>query len=334
MCFDGRCPEFGRLAGGRGAGVVPGSYPPSYPQAAPFPFLSAAQPRPRLNPFRAPAPLPAERACTVSGCSWRGNWRNIRGSERARVSEQAEARMHIGILRTDAVLEQVQPVHGDYPSMFRAALADPAALPMAFAGEPPRFSVFSTHEGELPAPDACDAYVITGSRHSVYDDLPWLPPLVEFLRAALAAERKVIGICFGHQLLAHFFGGETARADTGWCVGVHDTRVLAPQPWMQPVAGRFGLLSSHRDQVQRLPADAEPFAASERCPYAGFVIGRQVLTFQGHPEFTKPYAADLMRLREEVLGPEVFAQGMASLEQETDSALVARWILNFVAMGT
>jgi len=239
--------------------------------------------------------------------------------------------MHIGILRTDAVLEQFQPLHGDYPAMFKAVLGNPHALPAALQGRSPRFSVFSAHEGELPVPDQCDAYVITGSRHSVYDDLPWLPPLVGFLGAALAAERKVIGICFGHQLVAHFFGGETRPAPVGWCVGVHETRVVAAQPWMQPARSHFGLLSSHRDQVVRLPAGAVPFAASARCPEAGFVIGEQVLTFQGHPEFTKPYAADLMRARAAVLGSELFAEGIASLAYETDATLIARWILNFIA---
>jgi len=243
--------------------------------------------------------------------------------------------IHIAILRTDAVLDQFQAAHGDYPAMFEAALASPAALPPELRDRAPRFSAFAAHEGELPAdPRAFNAFVITGSRHSVYDDLPWLPPLVEFLRTALAADRKVIGICFGHQLLAHHFGGETTRAETGWCVGVHDTEVLEAQPWMEPRATRFGLLSSHRDQVRRLPEGARAFAASARCPNAGFVVGSRVLTFQGHPEFTKAYAADLMRMRESALGAEVFAAGMASLDTATHETLVARWILNFVAAAS
>jgi len=239
--------------------------------------------------------------------------------------------MHIGILRTDAVLDEFQAEHGDYPAMFRAVLGEAAALAPALRGVTPRFSVFSAHEGDLPDPAACDAYVITGSRHSVYDELPWMPPLVDFLRVAIMDGRKVVGICFGHQLIAHFFGGETAPAAVGWSVGVQTTEVLAPQPWMQPPAARFGLLSSHRDQVVRLPEGAQRFAASARCPHAGFVIDNRVLTFQGHPEFTKPYAAELMRLREAMLGPAVFDAGMASLEDETDASLVARWILNWVA---
>jgi len=246
-----------------------------------------------------------------------------------------DSAIHIAILRTDSVLDQFQASHGDYPAMFEAVLASPAALPPALGNRPPRFTAFATHEGELPAdPRTFDAYVITGSRHSVYDELPWLPPLVAFLRAALAADRKVIGICFGHQLLAHHFGGETARAESGWCVGVHDTEVLATQPWMEPRASRFGLLSSHRDQVRRLPEGAQTFAASVRCPNAGFVVGSRVLTFQGHPEFTKAYSADLMRMRESVLGVEAFAAGMASLDTATDETLVARWILNFVAAAS
>jgi GMP synthase-like glutamine amidotransferase len=250
-------------------------------------------------------------------------------------STTSDSPIHIAILRTDSVLDQFQAAHGDYPAMFETALASSAALPPALCDRPPRFTAFATHEGELPVdPQEFAAYVITGSRHSVYDDLPWLPPLVEFLRSALAADRKVIGICFGHQLLAHHFGGETARAETGWCVGVHDTQVLQAQPWMEPRATRFGLLSSHRDQVRRLPEGAETFAASVKCPNAGFVLGSQVLTFQGHPEFTKAYAADLMRMRETALGAEVFAAGMASLDNATDETLVARWILNFVCAAS
>lgn len=242
--------------------------------------------------------------------------------------------MHIGILRTDAVPDQFQGTHGDYPSMFRAVLAHRVAQPRALVGRNIEFSVFSPFEGELPSPDACDAYVITGSRHSVYDDLPWMPPLVEWLREALAAGRKVIGICFGHQLLAHFFGGKTARAEFGWCVGVHSNQVLAEYPWMQPPVDRFNLVSSHRDQVQELPEGAKRFAASRSCPTAGFVMGSQVLTFQGHPEFTVSYAADLLEMRRETLGEPVYQAGVESLGERTDQLLVARWILNFLLQDT
>jgi GMP synthase-like glutamine amidotransferase len=237
--------------------------------------------------------------------------------------------MRIGILRTDAVLERFQARHGDYPEMFERILGAPGHQPPALGADRPEFMTYAAYEGELPAPDACGVYVITGSRHSVYDDVPWLPALVAFLRDVLAGGGKLVGICFGHQLMAHHFGGATAPAAGGWSVGVQQAAVIRPQPWMQPAASGFGLLASHRDQVVRLPPGAVGFAAGTRCPHAGFVMGNQVLTFQGHPEFSKAYAADLMRMRRELLGEETFREGMASLERESDAALVARWILNF-----
>ncbi len=239
--------------------------------------------------------------------------------------------MRIGILRTDSVLEGLQPAHGDYPAMFAAVLSDPAALPPALKGVPPEFIEYAAHEGELPAPDACDAYLITGSRHSVYDPLPWLPPLVAFLRQALALDRKIIGICFGHQLIAHFFGGETGPAAVGWCVGLQQNRVKARLPWMSPAVDTFALPASHRDQVQRLPEGALRFASTDSCPNAGFVLGDRVLALQCHPEFTRAYANDLLTVREPVLGTDRVASARTSLDSASDAPLVARWILNFLA---
>ncbi|MGA1676766.1 MAG: glutamine amidotransferase-related protein [Pseudomonadales bacterium] len=239
--------------------------------------------------------------------------------------------MRIGILRTDSVLEGLQTAHGDYPAMFAAVLSNPTVLPEALQGIAPEFAEYAAHEGELPAPDACDAYLITGSRHSVYDPLPWLPPLVEFLRAALAGQRKIIGICFGHQLIAHFFVGETAAAAVGWCIVLQENRVEATASWMTPSVSSFSLPASHRDQVQRLPHGAVRFASTERCPNAGFVVGDQIFALQCHPEFTRAYAEDLLKVREPVLGSERVAAARASLAMPSDAPLVARWILNFVA---
>ena len=231
--------------------------------------------------------------------------------------------MHIGILQSDSVLEHLRPQFGDYPEMFKTLLS----------GERerlPRFSNFDARNMSYPEPDACDAYIITGSRHSVYDDEPWIEPMVRFIASALAAQRKVDGICFGHQLVAHYFGGRTAPAEAGWGVGVHDTEFLSNESWMDPEQTRVGLLSSHKDQVIELPDGARSIARSDFCPNAGYVIGDQVLTLQGHPEFSKAYAEALMRTREELLGPQTLKAGITSLQDDTHETLVARWILNFV----
>jgi GMP synthase-like glutamine amidotransferase len=237
-------------------------------------------------------------------------------------------KLRIGILQTDSVLEEFQPRFGDYPQMFEALLRGAARH---FDGLELELPVFRTHEGELPpAADDCVAYLITGSRESVYADLPWIATLAEFVAEALDSGAKIIGICFGHQLLAHFFGGHTEAAAVGWNVGVHCSRVIAPQRWMVPALRELRLLSSHKDQVTRIPEGAAQITSSDSCPVAGFVMGDQVMTLQGHPEFNKGYAESLMRKREALLGPEVFSDGISSLEQNTDEDVAGRWILNFV----
>jgi GMP synthase-like glutamine amidotransferase len=233
--------------------------------------------------------------------------------------------MKIGILQADSVLPRFQAAHGDYPGMFEQVLRSAAG------DDPLEVFTWRVTEGELPELDACDGYLITGSRESVYADLPWLPPLVDFVRSALEARRPVIGICFGHQLLAHFFGGRVGPAPTGWNVGVHTSRVVDRRPWMQPPLDELALLASHKDQVAELPAGAELIAAGATCPVAGFQLGACALAIQGHPEFQKGYSSDLMDMRRELLGEDVWTAGKASLDAPTDGEVVARWILNFVA---
>ena len=230
--------------------------------------------------------------------------------------------MRIGILQTDQVMERFRGRHGDYPGMFRDMLLDAAE------GAPPRFETIAAEQQAFPHPGACDAYLITGSRHSVYDDRPWIPALAEFVGQALDAGSKVVGICFGHQLIAHFFGGEAGPA-RGWGVGVHQSRVVTDAPWLEPKLARFGLLSSHQDQVTRLPPGAELLATNDFCPIAGFVWGDGVLTFQGHPEFSKPYSMELMNLRREQLGEATYRAGVASLADDIHGPTVGRWILSF-----
>jgi GMP synthase-like glutamine amidotransferase len=227
--------------------------------------------------------------------------------------------VQVVLLQTDNVLEPFQPEHGDYPAMFSEILTAADI----------EVSVVDVRT-ELPAPGAADAYLITGSRHSVYDNLPWIGRLAEYLRGEIATGRKVVGICFGHQLLAHFFGGEVRPATTGWEVGVKETRVRTPTPWMKPPLQQFNLISSHKDQVQKLPDGATVTASSANCPVAGFTMGENVITFQGHPEFRKGYSRALMDYRRQILGDHKYEEGIASLSRETDQDVVGGWILAFL----
>ena len=234
--------------------------------------------------------------------------------------------LHLGILQADSVRAEFQPAHGDYPAMFRD-LFSPRAV-----GEPAdvRFTTYDVRH-DPPVDTKCDAYVITGSKLSVYDDLEWIREFAVYVQNVLDAGKKVIGVCFGHQLMAHFFGGHVQPAAAGWAVGVHHSDVLQEHPWMSADVNNLGLLSSHKDQVIELPDDAQIYLSNDFCPIAGFTIKDQVLTVQGHPEFSKDYATELMNFRRRAIGEAVYHRGIASLSESTGEHVMADWILHFIA---
>lgn len=243
--------------------------------------------------------------------------------------ESSSRSLRIGILKTDRVREEFVGRHGDYPDMFHHLLLDAAT---AAALPAPVFVDFDVQHGHYPADlSDCDGYVITGSRDSVYDDRPWIRELESFVLTLHRKRHKLIGICFGHQLIAQVLGGETRAAEVGWAVGVHASRVLGAPAWMQPPSEQFALLSSHKDQVMRLPDGAVLLAENDFCPNAAFTIGDHILAIQGHPEFAKAYSADLMAMRRELLGEAVYQRGMDSLDRPISRELVGQWMLAFLS---
>ena len=237
--------------------------------------------------------------------------------------------LRVAILQTDEVMPEFVGRHGNYPDMF-AALLERAAR-----DRDPQLDVrFSSHDvrvGYYPGAGDHDGFVITGSRSSVYDAEPWIAGLANFVKEVLQVGGKVIGICFGHQLMAHFFGGETRPAPGGWVVGVQESRTITNEPWMVPGDQRLNLLACHKDQVHALPDGARVIATSDFCAIGGFVMGAQVMTLQGHPEFHRDYSLDLMLMRRELLGEETFNNGISSLAKETDEDMVGHWMINFLS---
>jgi len=229
----------------------------------------------------------------------------------------------IGLLQTDSVLPHLQAVHGDYPAMFRQVLEQTG---LSF-----ELSVFDVEHGCYPADlDECDGYVITGSRMSVYDDEPWINALGSFVQALDKKQKKLVGICFGHQLVAQVLGGKTQASAKGWGVGCHTTGLLTNIDERLPDVKTFSLLSSHKDQVSELPPRAKLIASSDFCEIAAMRIQDHILTFQGHPEFSPAYARDLLDMRKEMLGEETYRVGVQSLQQSLDRVTVAAWMIRFI----
>ena len=233
--------------------------------------------------------------------------------------------MKLTILRTDNVLEEFQTQFGDYPSMFAQLATQCSTEPLEIESVDTRVTV--------PEKVDADIYLITGSRHSVYEELEWIPKLVKFLEVVLAEGKKIIGICFGHQLMAHYFGGEVGPAEQGWAVGVHTSNIMNHPQWLDTNLDSVSLISSHKDQVQKLPPNAEVFLSNDFCPIAGFTMQGQVVTVQGHPEFSKDYSQALMTYRKEILGEAVYESGVKSLSEATHEHEVFSWLLEFAGLS-
>jgi GMP synthase-like glutamine amidotransferase len=226
--------------------------------------------------------------------------------------------MKVAILETGKPPEPLIARFGDYPSMFAQLLA-------------PDFETvrYEAQTGELPdRPDAHDAYLITGSPGGVYEPLPWIAPLRDFLRAT-SPRTKLVGICFGHQLMAEAFGGRVEKSGKGWGVGLHRYEVKARESWMD--SGRsLSIPVSHQDQVVEQPPRTRILAANDFTPVG--MLGwedRAAMSMQFHPEFEPDYARALIALRRDRLSGAEAA--IASLSLPNDRDRVAGWIKRFLA---
>lgn len=227
--------------------------------------------------------------------------------------------MKIALLICDEVNKNLQNIQGDYPDMFKELF--PSL----------HFDVFNVFKGQFP-PNAheYEAYLVNGSRHSVYEDVDWIIHLKEFVEEIYKAKKKYVGVCFGHQLLAEALGGQVARATTGWSVGVHQFEITQKENWMSPFQSRVNLLMMCQDQVKVLPPQSEILAKTPLCPVGMFTVCGHMLGIQAHPEFSKSYDRALMELRIARMGTEVVNTGIESLEKPVDREIVAEWILQFL----
>jgi GMP synthase-like glutamine amidotransferase len=234
--------------------------------------------------------------------------------------------MRICILETDLLRPQLIEQYHGYGRMFRQLFERQSITA--------QFDVFNVVEGCYPEADqAYDAYLITGSKADSFGTDPWILTLREYLLERYQRGDRLIGICFGHQLLALMLGGKTERAAQGWGIGVNRYQLLEQPEWMSPALESLDMLVFHQDQVTELPANATLLASSAFCPNAAYSIGDQVLCFQAHPEFVDDYELALLNLRREFLGEARYQQALASMSQAHQGVIVAEWMLRFAGQA-
>lgn len=233
--------------------------------------------------------------------------------------------MKIGILATGITSDELLPKFGSYADMFVTRLQ---ALDSTF-----EFETFDVRDGVFPeSAFVCDGWLITGSRSGVTERLPWMLRLNDLIREIDANKQPLIGICFGHQIIADALGGKVERYKGGWGAGVHRYQRLGNDTAIPLDVNSFAICVMHQDQVVIKPERARLIATSAFCENAGLIYDDHILTLQGHPEFSKEYEKALIDLRKGSPIPEnVSDDGLESLEQEAiDSTDVMQWIADFI----
>lgn len=223
--------------------------------------------------------------------------------------------MKVAILETGRPPGGLAASFGDYPEMFARMLG-------------PGFEIetFDALSGQLPSRGAHRAYLVTGSPAGVYDPLPWIGPLCEFIRGA--GQARMVGVCFGHQAMAQALGGRVEKSDRGWGAGLHRYDVVGAQPWIDE-GGTIAIPASHQDQVVEQPPNTDVVARSDFTPFAALAWrDRPAMSVQFHPEFTPDFARALIEHRRADL-PDPDA-AIASLDAPNDSGRIAGWIRRFL----
>ncbi len=231
----------------------------------------------------------------------------------------------ITIIETGLVSEPTRGRYGSFPQMFeRMIRAADASI---------HLETVSLIKGEpLPKPDSLQAILITGSSAGVYDKLDWIAPLENFVRNAYVRQIPMVGVCFGHQLMAQALGGMVRKSEKGWGIGRHVYDIVSGNGIIE--GERIAIAASHQDQVVEPPAGARTILFSDFTEHAGLLYGNgAAFSVQPHPEFDTGFAHYCCDLRAGRAPDAVVAQAKSSLAEPVDNAKLGGAITRFLTRG-
>ena len=193
------------------------------------------------------------------------------------------------------------------------------------------WTVIDVRTGAFPErPEDYDGYLITGAAAGVYDPDPWIEQTRTFLRET-KGKAALVGVCFGHQLMAEAFGGQVIKSPKGWGLGLHHYEVMNHRPWMD-AAQTIAAAASHQDQVVVAPPNTTVLAGSDFTPLGMLAYDDQpAISIQLHPEFDPAYAKALIEGRRGTrYGVEEADRALASYDAPDDRSRLSRWIGSFL----
>lgn len=221
--------------------------------------------------------------------------------------------MKLGILQTGHSADEIRESLGDYSDLFKAILAEHEF----------DFEIFNVVDGVFPASaQSADAWLITGSKHGAYEDHDWIPPLEDLIRKIYALKSPLVGVCFGHQIIAQALGGRVEKFQGGWSVGrneyIFNGQTVALNAW-------------HQDQVVDLPPEASVCGSNDFCKNAMLSYSNHVFTVQAHPEFSADYVKGLLTHRAASVPEDLVNAAQANLSKPIDDHILAKFIGEFLS---
>ena len=220
--------------------------------------------------------------------------------------------MKIGILQTGHSPDELKDDLGDYGDMFVKLLGNQGF----------EFEIFSVVDNQFPASiEDADGWLITGSKHGAYEDHDWIPPLEGLIREIANIGDPLIGVCFGHQIIAQALGGKVEKFAGGWAVG-RQTYDFG--------GAEMSFNAWHQDQVTERPEGAMVLASNDFCENAALLYGDQILTIQPHPEFGAAFIDGLINTRGQGVVPDdLLSAATANLDKPVANETFADQMADF-----